>query len=99
MDFLLLWSGDVKGMRKARIPSIPCQGFLHRLDKEGAAVVPDTTAIGQALPARLRLAFERAPMTEVKSIGGQCRKHQSPLMFDLCRLDGHGTPVVRIGPK
>lgn len=88
MDFLLLWSGEVKGMRKVRIPSVLCQGFLHRLDEEGVAVVPDAAAIAEALPARLRLAFERAPMTEVKTIGAQSRKHQPPLMFDLCRLDG-----------
>ncbi len=88
MEFLLLWSGDVRGMRKARIPSIPCLGFLHRLDDEGVAVVPDSAAIGEALPARLRPAFGRARMTEVKSIGGQRCKQQPPLMFDLCRLDG-----------
>lgn len=88
MDFFLLWSGEVAGMHKARIPATPCKGFLHRVDETGAAVVPDISAIAEALPSRLRTAFERAPMTEVKDIGGkQCRR-QPPLMFDLCRLDG-----------
>lgn len=88
MDFLLLWSGDVRGMNKAVIPSATCSGFLHRIDEKGDAVVPDVGAIAEALPHRLRPAFERAPMTEVKTIGGQCRKCQSPLMFDLCRIGG-----------
>lgn len=88
MDFFLLWSGEVAGMRKARIPATPCKGFLHRIDETGAAVVPDRSTIAEALPARLRPAFERAPMTEVKDIGGGRSKRQPPLMFDLCRADG-----------
>lgn len=88
MDFLLLWSGDVAGMRKARIPSEPCRGFLHRLDETGAAVVPDCSEIGEVLPARLRAAFDRAQMTEVKDVGGRVCRRQPPLMFDLCRKDG-----------
>lgn len=88
MDFLLLWSGEVDGMRKARIPSEPCRGFLHRLDETGAAVVPNCAVIAEALPDRLRPAFERAQMTEVKAVGGQKCKRQLPLMFDLCRNDG-----------
>lgn len=88
MEFLLLWSGDVKGMRKTRIPAITCQGFLQRHDETGAAVVPDRLAIAEALPARLRAAFDRAQMTEVKAIGGQKCRRQLPLMFDLCRSDG-----------
>ncbi len=88
MQFLLLWSGKVDGMRKARIPSEPCAGFLHRIDETGAAVVPDRAAISGALPARLRPALDRAQMTEVKEIGGQTCRRQPPLMFDLCRSDG-----------
>ena len=88
MDFLLLWSGDVRGMKKAIIPSVPCKGFLHRIDEAGAAVVPDVDAIVEALPKRLKPAFERAGMTEVKDGRGAGVKPQGPLMFDLCRADG-----------
>ncbi len=88
MEFLLLWSGDVRGMRKARIPSDPCRGFLHCIDETGAAVVPSRGAINEALPPRLRAAFARSAMCQVAYDEGMRGQRQSPLLFDLCRANG-----------
>lgn len=88
MEFLLLWSGDVRGMRKERIPAEPCRGFLHRLDEAGAAVVPSRAAINDALPTRLRPAFGRSLMCQVHNDEGMRGQRQPPLLFDLCRLNG-----------
>ncbi|WP_227272050.1 hypothetical protein [Roseobacter weihaiensis] len=88
MDFLLLWSGDVRGMRKAQIPSTPCKGYLHRIDENGAAVVPDREAIEAVLPVRLRPAFRRSQQCQINNDEPMRGQRQAPLMFDLCRQNG-----------
>ena len=60
MDYLLLWSGDVPGMTKARIPSKPAPGICGHLDETGKLVCADLDKVREALPARYRPAFDRA---------------------------------------
>jgi hypothetical protein len=59
MDYLLLWSGAVRGMRKARIPSTPAPGMIGHIGPLGL-VNPDPAAVRAALPYRFRKAFDRA---------------------------------------
>lgn len=59
MHYLLLWSGDVRGMRKAHIPAVEAPGMTGHLGPH-SLVVPDRAAIAAALPYRFRKAFDRA---------------------------------------
>lgn len=85
MRYLLLWSGDVPGMYKARIPALPCKGLLHSIDEHGAAVVPCRDAIREALPRRLRPAFDRSQACQLSAPGSpfDARGRQRPLIYDL----------------
>lgn len=94
MEFLLLWSGEVRGMRKTRIPSEPCVGLLHRLDETGAPVVPSRSAINDALPTRLRPAFERAHLSQARFDTPKMGQRQPPLYYDLWRANYK--PIARI---
>ncbi len=88
MEYLLLWSGDCKGMRKARIPAIPAQGITGHVGRYGL-IVPDCDAIRKALPARLRKAFDRA--------GGfwfDKMSNISPAAMSLA--DRRGKPIVTL---
>lgn len=58
MEYLLLWSGIVRGMRKARIPAISSRGITGHLAK-GQLVTPCKDSIRAALPFRFRAAFDR----------------------------------------
>lgn len=60
MEYLLLWSGDKKGMRKARIPAIEARGISGHY-RDGKFYRPDMTAIRAALPFRYRAAMDREP--------------------------------------
>lgn len=59
MEYLLLWSGDKKGMRKARIPAFESRGIAGHW-RNGKLWIPDAASIRAALPFRYRAAFDRA---------------------------------------
>lgn len=59
MKYLLLWSGDVAGMKKVAIPAIENRGIIGHYDG-GQLVRPDLDSVRAALPYRLRAAFDRA---------------------------------------
>ena len=59
MEYLLLWSGDVRGMRKTRIPATEAQGVTGHIGRYGL-VIPDRQALRLALPYRFRKACDRA---------------------------------------
>jgi hypothetical protein len=61
MKYLLLWSGEKYGMKKARIPAIESRGFSGHWRGE-KLFNPDNGAIAKALPRRYRAAFNRAPI-------------------------------------
>jgi hypothetical protein len=62
MEYLLLWSGDVRGMKKARIGHVLAEGVLCDYDAaSNHPVAPDRVAVRAALPYRLRKAFDRNP--------------------------------------
>lgn len=63
MSYLLLWSGDIRGMKKARIAATPATGILSNRDESGALVSPDRDAIRVALPYRFRAAWDRVANT------------------------------------
>lgn len=94
MEFLLLWSGEVRGMRKARIPAVPATGFLSRTDERGALVAPKRDAIRAALPKRLRPAFDRAHLADAASRIGEANGRQSALFYDLVSADDR--PITRL---
>lgn len=94
MEFLLLWSGEILGMRKTRIPSEPCMGLLHRIDEAGVPVAPSRTAINGALPTRLRPAFERAHLSEARLDQPKMGQRQPPLFYDL--WSANHKPITRL---
>lgn len=60
MEFLLLWSGDVKGMKKARIA-----GFENKVStlgswQGGKLYLPDPAQLRNALPYRFMASYDRA---------------------------------------
>jgi hypothetical protein len=59
MEYLLLWSGEARGMRKARIPAFESNGLAGHW-RDGKLWIPDAAAIRAALPFRYRAAFDRA---------------------------------------
>ena len=59
MEYLLLWSGDIRGMKKTRIPVSAAQGMIGHIGRYGL-VVPDRQVLRQALPYRFRKACDRA---------------------------------------
>ena len=60
MEYLLLWSGHVPGLKKTRIPSAPATGLLSDKDEAGDLVAPCRDAIRKALPGKFRTAFDNA---------------------------------------
>ena len=59
MEYLLLWSGDVRGMKKARVDSTPSTGIIGHYDGRDI-VKPNSAQVRAALPYRFRAAFDRA---------------------------------------
>jgi len=59
MEYLLLWSGQIRGMRKARIPAVDAPGMVGHIGPRGL-VNPDPAAVRATLPFRFRKAFDRA---------------------------------------
>ncbi|MBG6172697.1 hypothetical protein IWQ55_000276 [Labrenzia sp. EL_208] len=59
MKYLLLWSGDVKGMRKAEISAVRADLSGH-LDEKGEIVRPCPEEVRAALPYRFRHAFGKS---------------------------------------
>ena len=78
MEYLLLWSGDIAGMKKVRIPAIKAMGILSHADKDGNLVAPDRVAIRAALPYRLRAAFNRSNMGRMVHT-----RRDMPMMFEI----------------
>ncbi len=78
-DFLLLWSGHVPGMKKARIPAVEHNGFcgVHR---GGKLWIPDRDAIRAALPHKFRAAFDR----DSKFMWYDNRGNDYPATVTLC---------------
>lgn len=61
MQYLLLWSGEKRGMRKARISAVESRGLCGHW-RNGALLVPCRDSIRAALPYRYRKSFDRASM-------------------------------------
>ena len=59
MQFLLLWSGDVKGMRKTRIDAIENTVGTVGHWRDGKLYLPDARQVRAALPYRFRASFDR----------------------------------------
>lgn len=59
MEYLLLWSGELRGMKKARIPAVAHAGLSGNW-RDGICYNPSRDSIRAALPYRLRAAFDRA---------------------------------------
>lgn len=59
MQYLLLWSGEKRGMRKARIPAVASAGLCGHW-RNGVLFVPCRDSIRAALPYHYRKAFDRA---------------------------------------
>ena len=60
MEFLLLWSGNRRGMKKARIAGVESRGIAG-IWRNGKLYTPDRAAIRAALPFRYRAAMDRDP--------------------------------------
>lgn len=58
MEYLLLWSGDKRGMKKSRIPAREHNGVYGHW-RDGKLFVPDLAAVRAALPFRYRKAHDR----------------------------------------
>ena len=88
MEYLLLWSGDCRGMKKARIPATPTQGITGHIGRYGL-VVPDRASLRAALPYRLRKALDRC--------GGFWFDQSNDKSAAHMDLQGYrGAPLVRL---
>jgi hypothetical protein len=58
MQFLLLWSGNKLGFRKARIQGKPSKGIIGHW-REGNVYVPDATQLRASIPKRYLPAYDR----------------------------------------
>lgn len=58
MEYLLLWSGEKRGMKKARIPAKEHNGVYGHW-RDGRLYIPDLAAVRAALPFRYRKAHDR----------------------------------------
>lgn len=58
MHYNLLWYGDIRGMKKARIAAITSHGMTGHLEND-KLYVPCPNETRDALPYRLRAAYER----------------------------------------
>lgn len=60
MQFLLLWSGHKRDMRKATIPAIENKIGLVGHWRDGKVWLPDPEALQAAIPSRYRKAYDAA---------------------------------------
>lgn len=92
MKYLMLWSGNVRGMKKQTIAAQPAIGFLSDTDGNGNLVTPNAALVRAALPARLRKAFDRSSLT---------RRHEpgnSPFWYELRNVRGEWITNVYLQP-
>jgi len=82
-EYLLLWSGECRGMNKTRIPAVPATGFLH-----DNGLAPCRDAIRENLPARLRPAFARSAMSRRAGAIARAFGDDKPLIFALHNARG-----------
>lgn len=59
MEYILLWSGNIRGMKKTRIPATDAQGMGGHIGRHGL-VIPDKQSLRLALPYRFRRACDRS---------------------------------------
>jgi hypothetical protein len=57
-QFLMLWSGDIRGAKKATIESVESKGVVGYW-RDGVLYVPDSAQVRAALPSMHRAAFDR----------------------------------------
>lgn len=60
MQFLLLWSGDKPGMRKAIIPAMENKIGTVGHWRDGKCYLPDAQSLQAAIPSRYRKAYDKA---------------------------------------
>lgn len=91
-EYLLLWSGHMYGMRKARIPAIENPGICGhwRGDK---CFVPDRDALRTALPFRYRGMLDRA-----LSFWFDKQRNNAPATIHLCDTRGKYCHTIVLQP-
>jgi hypothetical protein len=57
-QFLMLWSGHIRGARKTMIESVESKGIVGHW-RDGNLYVPDAKQVRESLPAMHRAAFDR----------------------------------------
>ena len=82
-EYLLLWSGQMFGMRKAQIPARAKIGIcVHYVN--GEVFEPDLDAVRESLPFRYRAMFDRA----TRAIWSDKHAPNGPATLHLCDTRG-----------
>ena len=88
MQFMFLWSGDIRGARKARIDGIESKGIVGHW-RNGALFVPEPIAARAALPKRHHAAFDRSiHFNGLPQIWADARNNDAPLTMRLLTTRG-----------
>jgi hypothetical protein len=88
MQFLMFWSGEIRGARKTRISGRTSNMTLGHWSK-GFLFVPDPDQIRAALPARHRAAFDRQKNWEgLPQLWADERNNDAPLTMRLSNSRG-----------
>lgn len=96
MEYLLLWSGDVKGLEKARINSVAATGYhSDKCPETGKYVMPDKIAVRALLPYRLRKAFDRSQAARYSKPG---QLKAQPWCFKLTSVKGRFLTQIYLQP-
>lgn len=102
MQFLLLWSGDVKGMRKARINGVTNKNRYVGHSRDGKCYVPDATALRDALPKRFHAAWDRQAkgdtICHLPQVWTDARNNDAPLTIRLLYARGGNMVTLYLQP-
>lgn len=98
MQFLMLWSGEIRGARKTRILGKTSKGLIgHR--SGGSLWVPDPDQIRAALPARHRAAFDRQKnWAGLPQLWADERNNDAPLTMRLSNYRGKVMAIYYFQP-
>jgi len=89
MKFLLLWSGEVKGMKKTEIPAVENNIGTVGTWNAGKLYLPDGFKLRSAMPYRFLKAYDRqANWHNLPQIWVDATNNDAPLTFRLSNSRG-----------
>jgi hypothetical protein len=83
MKFLLLWSGDIRGAKKAIIEGVESKGVNGHW-RDGTLYVPNANQVIEALPKMHHKAFNRSILFNgLPQLWADARNNDAPLVMRL----------------